>query len=484
HKQAAKLVIPKLLKSLRNEKIASVRCALLKALGHIAEANPNAATITIQSLKDPDNTVRCAAVAALGQLHGPKDARITAIAKVMTDPSQEIRMQAIKSIRAIGANTPNALLQIQTALKDKDEHVRYEAIQSLTDLCNTPGKTNARESLTPILTNNDRHDFGAISEVIETSGSKAKWAVSILMKMLVDKKHTDIRYSIAHTLTYIGPAAIDAAPKLNKLLLQSDEYFYTAAKVLGSIGAANAAATGKIISVFNDVKRSKSIRIAAAGAILGIAPSDAKVTRQAADFLTHIVKTNRQWYKAKEFKTPRDREIARSMANQAKKYLMSQKPLSRPAASLLQDQLQDIVNEVRSIAGFYPYPSLAVDYAAKLVRSDDRTLAHTGIAVLIWIMKTGYVDYDLKKLAASDPTFWKINPFLKRIMKYPSLYDVHLRKHAIETLGRLGPSAKQAVPHLQEMTKWKDLRLRPIARKALNNIQAKPQQKKSNSANG
>jgi hypothetical protein len=99
-------------------------------------------------------------------------------------------------------------------------------------------------------------------------------------------------------------------------------------------------------------------------------------------------------------------------------------------------------------------------------------------------MKTGYVDYDLKKLAASDPTFWKINPFLKRIMKYPSLYDVHLRKHAIETLGRLGPSAKQAVPHLQEMTKWKDLRLRPIARKALNNIQAKPQQKKSNSANG
>ena len=152
--------------------------------------------------------------------------------------------------------------------------------------------------------------------------------------------------------------------------------------------------------------------------------------------------------------------------------LANHQPMSASTVAVLRQFVADYCDKSwsSSVSG----SDRAVMLAAEgLGRSADPKDARAGIAVLVWMMKTGRPDYDPAVTEAFDAAFWKNDSEFARLMKRANLGRHEYRRRAIEALGRLGPSAGQAAEHLTEMTKWKDLRLVGPAKAALKRIASK-----------
>jgi len=146
--------------------------------------------------------------------------------------------------------------------------------------------------------------------------------------------------------------------------------------------------------------------------------------------------------------------------------LVEHRPISQQTIRVLRGFLKSFT-DVRWAPSVIDGPAAVMPAAEGLARCGDPKAAHAGVAILIWMMKTGAPDFDLAAMESSGPEFWKKDPGFKKAMKRANLGRYAFRKLAIEALGRLGPAAAQATSHLEEMAKWKDLRLRPAAVEAM-----------------
>ncbi len=96
-----------------------VRCAVIGALGHVAQEQPDAQAcqLLVAALSDPEPLIRTEAAAALGQVHYP--AAVPPLLGAIHDPALDVRKAAINALGKMG--DPAALAPLQALLNATPE---------------------------------------------------------------------------------------------------------------------------------------------------------------------------------------------------------------------------------------------------------------------------------------------------------------------------------------------------------------------------
>ena len=105
-----------------NDASVDVRCAVIGALGHVAQeqGDERSCQLLIAALTDPEPIIRTEAAAALGQVHYP-DA-IAHLILALNDSALDVRKAAINSLGKSG--DPKALEPLQRGLQDELDVIR------------------------------------------------------------------------------------------------------------------------------------------------------------------------------------------------------------------------------------------------------------------------------------------------------------------------------------------------------------------------
>lgn len=108
-----------------NDASLDVRCAVIGALGHVAqeESDEKPCNLLVSSLKDPEALIRTEAAAALGQVNYPP--AVEYLITASQDSDLDVRKAAINSLGKIGDR--RAMGVLQTMLNDEQEVVRILA---------------------------------------------------------------------------------------------------------------------------------------------------------------------------------------------------------------------------------------------------------------------------------------------------------------------------------------------------------------------
>jgi len=108
-----------------NSESLDVRCAVIGALGHVAQerSDEKSCSILVSALTDPEAIIRTEAAAALGQVDYP--AAIPHLILALQDSDLDVRKAAINSLGKIGNS--NVLETLQPLLNDDQEVVRVLA---------------------------------------------------------------------------------------------------------------------------------------------------------------------------------------------------------------------------------------------------------------------------------------------------------------------------------------------------------------------
>jgi bilin biosynthesis protein len=108
-----------------NASSLDVRCAVIGAIGHVAQeqSDEKSCNLLISSLTDPEALIRTEAASALGQVNYP--ASVPHLILALQDTDLDVRKAAINSLGKIGDRT--ALEPLQTLLNDPQEVVKILA---------------------------------------------------------------------------------------------------------------------------------------------------------------------------------------------------------------------------------------------------------------------------------------------------------------------------------------------------------------------
>lgn len=207
-----------------------VRAEATAKLGKIGQ---HAVPPLIKALKDKDENVRCGAAEALGKI-GPAadDAESALIYDIdSSDECRKVADEALEKIILIDKSDSLIKKYVESLLKGSkqvelpeekkvkaDKPVPLSAEESkISNLWKNPEVSNVIKGL--------EDDDPKVREVAEwviiemggsNAGSKYKDAVPALVKNLEDQ-NAGVRMRAAQALGYIGPAAEDAVPKLEKM---------------------------------------------------------------------------------------------------------------------------------------------------------------------------------------------------------------------------------------------------------------------------
>jgi bilin biosynthesis protein len=108
-----------------NNASLDVRCAVIGALGHVAQeqSGEKSCQLLVTALTDPEALIRTEAAAALGQVNYPP--AVSQLILALRDPDLDVRKAAINSLGKMGDRT--ALEPLQALLTDEPEVVRVLA---------------------------------------------------------------------------------------------------------------------------------------------------------------------------------------------------------------------------------------------------------------------------------------------------------------------------------------------------------------------
>ncbi len=105
-----------------NASSLDVRCAVIGALGHVAQeqSDERSLNLLVSALTDPEPLIRTEAAAALGQVHYPP--AIPHLILAMQDADLDVRKAAINSLGKMG--DPLAMEPLKAALEDEQNVIR------------------------------------------------------------------------------------------------------------------------------------------------------------------------------------------------------------------------------------------------------------------------------------------------------------------------------------------------------------------------
>ena len=123
-----------------NSASLDVRCAVIGALGHVAQeqSDEKSCNLLVSALTDPEALIRTEAAAALGQVNYP--AAVSPLILAVQDSDLDVRKAAINSLGKIGDRS--ALAPLQTLLNDPQEVVRVLAKLAIAQIERQSSETN------------------------------------------------------------------------------------------------------------------------------------------------------------------------------------------------------------------------------------------------------------------------------------------------------------------------------------------------------
>lgn len=115
-----------------NSASLDVRCAVIGALGHVAQeqSDQKSCQLLVSALTDPEPLIRTEAAAALGQVNYPPS--VPQLILALQDSDLDVRKAAINSLGKIGDRT--ALEPLQAALNDQQPVIRTLAKLAIAQL--------------------------------------------------------------------------------------------------------------------------------------------------------------------------------------------------------------------------------------------------------------------------------------------------------------------------------------------------------------
>ncbi len=188
-------------------------------------------------LKDKSDEVRAHAAYALGRIGAPAKPAASPLVDLMKDESPVVRRQALKALMTIKPGPQVMIPLLVKMLEDSDPGIQARVLNGITEAgpAAVPGLVEALK--------NDKAAYWACL-VARELGPVAKDAVPGLTTRLSDQRPT-VRRESALALASMGPDAASAVPELGKLL--SDETAAPAATyALGRIGKVPADVESKI----------------------------------------------------------------------------------------------------------------------------------------------------------------------------------------------------------------------------------------------
>jgi len=455
HSDSSGAVIPLLVCAMANEESSGMRRAMLMSFARIAGRDQSAARVVARALRDPNCVVRADAAMLLGDFEMDREAHAAMLLEALDDFWPPVRQHAAESLGKIGVNTPEITNRLITALWDEDYTVRLAAAETLIRFGDRQWMKAGMHVVIAHLAYEGPWVRRSAARAVARISTVAPGVVDTLARVLAREIRWEVANDFCLALGSIGPGASKAADTLVEVLENGDRQVTRgAAEALRRIGSAGDRAVAKLIGIMKGPRREIPMRVAAAGALLRLAPRGSAVLHDAEEFLRRQVK------------------FRPAMDHWPIELLAYHQPMSARTVSVLRQFVAAYRNSpwASSVAG----SDRAVMLAAEgLGRSADPKAIGAGTAILVWMMKTGRADFDPAAMEAADAAFWKNDPRVVRLMRRANLGRYEYRGRAIEALGRLGPAAAQAAAHLSEMAKWKDLRLAGPARAALKQIASK-----------
>lgn len=197
--------VAELIKATRSSD-SSLRLSAISHLGLVGEKHPEAVQTLARLLKDEAPAVRAHAVEALGEIGQPAAAMVPAMVDLVTDPDPSVRREAIDAVRKIRPGPQVTVPLMVKVLQNADDAARIRAIAALAD----QGKA-AVPGLIEALKHPQARYWACLT--LHEIGPEARPAVPALIPLLADDL-PDVRREAILVLAAIGPAAEPAIPQL------------------------------------------------------------------------------------------------------------------------------------------------------------------------------------------------------------------------------------------------------------------------------
>jgi len=452
HSGASQSVIPLLRREMNAEKSSAMRKVILASLSGLAGPGELSARIVTEALDDPNCIVRAHAAGLLGDFKTDRKAHAAMLLEAMDDFWPPVRRLAAESLGRIGLRASEILKRLQLAMGDQEPSVRLAAAVALIKLREKRSSAVALLFLENQLLDKDSSNRLAAIDAVIHVGSDARDTADSLTRMLTHPENREETVAVCAALGSIGSGASRASDSLVNLVDRGDSRLAQAAcQAIGAIGPSGDEVVARLVEVMRSSRRIIAIRISAAGALMGAAPAESEAFGQAMEFLRTCA------------------VLRPGMDHRPIELLAGVQPVSPRTAAVLRRFAEDYRDKswAQSVSGSDRTVMLA---AEGMGRSSDANCARMGLAILVWMMKTGLPEYGPNVVESLDEAFWKDDPEAVGSMKRANLGRHEYRRAAIESLGRLGQSAAPAAARLAEMIDWKDLRLVASARAALKRI--------------
>lgn len=475
----------------------------------VARGEVQNTSMLIEALKDKDVQVRMEAVEALGRMGAEAKPAIPALIQLLQDTN--ISAEAAQALASIGRDAIPSLI---AAIDVQDVDLQETAICTLALMGS--GAADAVGPLTTAFQTHDELSRCTIADALGCIGSPAKAAVPALKSALkspsanlrlatcmalweIDRqvdgvvptlidllesrkpqpktKPSDVAFSVlshaelaARLLGIIGPEAKSAVPALIKALKNGDRRLRgAAAETLGMIGPDAKAAIPALTAVLGDKDTRQmstshnfvDIRGIAGTSLQRMGPNavacvvsrfhhkDKKVRAIACQVISETG-SGGKLYVSYLIEALRDKEPSvRQSAAEALGKLALQ---PRQVVPALVKKLNDHDPFVRAYAclalgSFRGSAAKAIPALVRVLTDSDSTVRACAAQSLGKIgRKASAAAPELIKLIVDEDSYWSSDS---------GHLLVRVGEHAIEALGNMGPAAKEAIPSLIELIRWR-----------------------------
>jgi HEAT repeat protein len=519
--KTAKEAGPKLAELAEKETDNGARIAALGSLGRVGVETGRSVPLLVQALRSNDEALRRAAVNGLALVRPAKDA-VPALETLLVDSDPAVRERAAHALSRLGSQAaPAAAALVACAKAAPDDTVFTEALSQVGDAAlpllvkelTAPGGPEVRRdwvfralrdmgsSAMPTLT----AGLSSPSSPVRAAAARALGDLPIQSPSLVKTltgmaadADPDVRAAALHTLATIRTEREATIPKLEAALQDpAPQVRKTASASLVSLGAITKISVSGLIDLMDDPDQTS--QVAAVRALGDLGPAGSAAVPQLTERLNNaalqsaIIDTLGKIGPKAEASVPRLLELARGKDREIQIVSMLALGLiGKPSGDVLSTLYTYQKNDDREVryAAFQAITKLEPDQdklfpvllsalqeesirmhriaAVALAKYGDK--AQPAVPTLIKMLDRE-TDRKIALEALKSIHVHDLPPLLTALNNK----DANVRAFACDSLGDLGPAAKEAVPALQEKANGDAEAVRDAAKKALERINSNPQ---------
>jgi len=409
------------------EQTGAARLAAIDALADHGAASAPATEALAKLLADPDEATRIHAAKALGAIGPGAAGAVEALTSALDTATPKTKLYAIYALGRIGEKAQNAFPKVAEQLKSEDAQTRREAVKAFRQM-KLPLETTVPVLLKVLESAKSTEE---VMPALHAMSEIGKPGVPRLVEAM--QKFPTARFWICRILADIGPDADAAVPAVTEVLGdEKTDVRREAVLCLGHIGKPAASAAPQLVKLLGD--KDAGIRAASIWALMMVGASPAETVAGVKPLVADadpMVRVVAAWSLAKS--EPTNAEQMRASHELFVAALKDKNPRMRAAAA-------------RAIVDLKAGDPAAREAMIEVLGDGDPAVS----AIVAGAM-----------IEAGEQAVPRLVEGLKR---------KEVRGFAAQTLGHIGPKAKDAVPALSALVADEDAHVRAAVIAALGAI--------------